>query len=326
MRLCTPLSPFLAAAAAVVAVLVPVSPELARADSGPSCAGSDDRNFPLATRIHGGPGSYEAGGGYGTWYIDLTNTTRRTCAAVHPVVVFVDDKRALKPSQPKLEFYDGPRTRPVRFETTDEKELVGVFDGDGFDGFSVAPGKTVTVKVRLSLTSDAVPDTVTANAAAVQRHGQDGEWVGESNAYRFGIDQDPGTDQDGGVTVPEPDSSGVASTAPSPAPSPAPSLAPSADSSVGPGPRTTYAASDPSNPPVSSDPADMSDPSDPSGRSDLSDPSDPSLPFAQEAQEAGERARELARTGTGLAHGLLAVAATLLAVGTSAFLLARRRR
>ncbi|MGW0879509.1 hypothetical protein [Streptomyces sp. NPDC002671] len=185
MRLCTPLSFCLTAAA--VLVLVPA--QTARADVS-SCAGADERAFPLATRIRGGPGSYAPGGEYGTWYIDLTNTTRKTCADIHPVVVLTDSKRALKPSQPRLDFYDGPRARPVSFARTDEQELVGVLDGDGFRGFSVPPGRTVSVKVRLAVTPDVAADQVTLNAAVVQRRGQDGDWVGESNDYRFEIAED----------------------------------------------------------------------------------------------------------------------------------------
>ncbi|KUN05013.1 hypothetical protein [Streptomyces canus] len=154
---------------------------------GDSCAPTG-RTFPLTTRIHGGPAVYEAGGGYSIWYLDITNTTRHTCAEVHPVVVLVDERHVLKPSQPRLEFYDGPRTHAVRFESTDEDELVGAFGGAGL---TVGPGKTLTVKVRLALTPDAVPNEVTVNAAIVQRHGDDGDWVGQSNAYRFGIDTDP---------------------------------------------------------------------------------------------------------------------------------------
>ncbi|WP_328871647.1 LPXTG cell wall anchor domain-containing protein [Streptomyces sp. NBC_00287] len=153
------------------------------------CVASDGRSFPLSTRIHGGPSSYEAGGGYGTWYLELTNNTGATCENVHPVVVLVDDRRVLRSSQPRLEFYTGAQTRPVRFETTDQDELVGAFDG--FPGFTVGPQKTVTVKVRLAVTSDAAPNRVTANAAVVQRHDDDGDWVGQSNDYRFGIDSEP---------------------------------------------------------------------------------------------------------------------------------------
>ncbi|MGI5375714.1 LPXTG cell wall anchor domain-containing protein [Streptomyces sp. CA-251387] len=208
MRLHTP-APFCLAAAALLAAAPPVHAE--PPDELPSCA-TDDRDFPLTTRLHGGPDSYTAGGGFGTWYLDLTNTTGRACTGIHPVVVLVDGKRALKPSQPRLEFYgspsgnpdggphttpdatstDGPdatRPRPVRFETTDEDELVGAFDG--FPGFTVGPRATLTVTVRLAITSDAVPNEVTANAAVVQRHDGDGDWVGQSNDYRFTIDADP---------------------------------------------------------------------------------------------------------------------------------------
>ncbi|MGJ5755598.1 hypothetical protein FB563_3834 [Streptomyces puniciscabiei] len=192
MRLCTPLSRLshglaAAAASAAVCVVVPATPAAALADPPPACVGGDPRAFPLAARIRGGPPSYEAGGGYGTWYLDLTNTTRRKCTGVHPVIVLVDDKRALRPDQPKLEFYDGPTARPVTFEGTDEQELVGVLDGAGFDGFAVPPGRTVSVKVRLVFPAGTAADQVTANAAVVQRRGADGDWIGESNAYRFGI-------------------------------------------------------------------------------------------------------------------------------------------
>ncbi|WP_461075937.1 LPXTG cell wall anchor domain-containing protein [Streptomyces deserti] len=202
MRLCTPASLCLAAAAALFPAATP-----AHADPRPpACAASDHRTFPVTTRLHGGPDRYTAGGGFGTWYIDLTNTTDRPCTGIHPVVVLVDDKRALKPSQPQLEFFVGARPHPVRFEATDEDELVGVLadeqgepseqEGEGaFRGFTVAPGRTLTVKVRLAVTSDAVPNDVTAKAAVVQRRDDDGEWVGESNDYRFAIDSapEPGT-------------------------------------------------------------------------------------------------------------------------------------
>ena len=64
----------------------------------------------------------------------------------------------------------------------------------GFPGFTVGPGKTLTVKVRLALTSDAVPNEVTANAAIVQRRESDGDgdgdWIGQSDDYRFAIGGD----------------------------------------------------------------------------------------------------------------------------------------
>ncbi|MFE0347977.1 hypothetical protein [Streptomyces griseoluteus] len=152
------------------------------------CAAGDDGSFPLGTRIHGGPDTYRAGGAPGIWYIDLVNTGAQACAGVHPVVVFVDDERLLRPSQAKLDFYDGRKRRPVRLESTDHQELVGVVGADGFPGYTVAPGKTVTVRLRLVITSEAYADHVTVKAALVQRRGQDGEWVGESEDYVFDID------------------------------------------------------------------------------------------------------------------------------------------
>ncbi|MGW2698579.1 hypothetical protein [Streptomyces sp. NPDC001340] len=295
MRPCTSLPLCLAAAAA----LVPVSSVAAHADASPSCAAPAGRAFPVTTRIHGGPASYEAGGGFGTWYIDLTNTTTRACTDVHPVVVLVDDKRTLKPSQPQLDFYDGSRARPVTFETTDEQELVGVLDGAGFDGFTVAPGATVTVKVRLSLTSDAVSDDITVNAAVVQRRGEDGDWIGESNDYRFGIGHEP---EDPAKTQEPQASEEPEATATSPSGTP----------------EATPSSTD--------DPDEFDDRDEFDDPDEFDDRDDPAFPFAAEAEEAGERARELARTGLGLAHGLLAAGAALLAVVTGAFLLTRRRR
>ncbi|MGV9451152.1 hypothetical protein [Streptomyces sp. NPDC003635] len=184
MRLFLPVSLFLPLAL----VAAPGVAHAAGPESG--CAASDGRSFPLSTRIRGGPGSYEAGGGFGTWYLELRNKTDVTCENVHPVVVLVDDRRALTAAQPRLEYYVGDRPHPVRFETTDEDELVGAFGGAAEDGFTVGPGKTVTVKVRLAVTSDAVPNRVTANAAVVQRHDDDGDWIGQSNDYRFGIESE----------------------------------------------------------------------------------------------------------------------------------------
>ncbi|MFE7815763.1 hypothetical protein ACFU5P_28255 [Streptomyces sp. NPDC057433] len=198
MRLCTPASLFLT----VVAVVLPgAAPAHAEAPP-PACATAGESDFPLTTRIHGGPDSYRAGGGFGTWYLELTNTTGRSCAGIHPVVVLVDDDRVLRASQPLLEFYTQDRELPhtVRFETTDEDELVGALADDdaGFEGFTVGAGRTLTVKLRLALTSDTVAGEVVATAAVVQRREDDGDWVGQSDEYRFrigtGTGADPGPD------------------------------------------------------------------------------------------------------------------------------------
>lgn len=183
-------------------------PRAVSADRGPTCAGTERGAFPLRTRIRGGPAAYVAGGGFHTWALELTNTTKRTCGNIHPVVVLTDGARTLERTQPQLEYYDttggadaagdvdGATTRPVTFERTDSDELVGVLGGHG-PGFTVPPGRTLTVKVRLSLTSDAtVPNDVVANAAVVERRGDDSEWVGESNDYRFRITDGEGDEGD----------------------------------------------------------------------------------------------------------------------------------
>ncbi|MET7985453.1 MULTISPECIES: hypothetical protein [unclassified Streptomyces] len=190
MRLRTshPLAPTALAPTALALCVTFTSAPAHALEPRPDCVSSDAHDFPIRTRIHGGPDSYRAGGDSGTWYIDLTNTTAHPCGAIHPVVVLVDDKRTLRPEQARLEFYEGERAHAVRFERSDEAENVGPFD-DGFPGFTVAPGRTVTVKVRLSLASGATaPNAVVANAAVVQKRADDGDWVGESNTYRFRIE------------------------------------------------------------------------------------------------------------------------------------------
>ncbi|OAH13390.1 hypothetical protein [Streptomyces jeddahensis] len=182
----------------------------------PTCATANSGDFPIDTRIHGGPATYQAGGGRQEWLIDLTNTTGESCGNIHPVVVLVDERRSLQPGQVRLEFEDSTRQRAVTFEHTDADENVGVF-GDDFAGFTVAPGATVTVKVRLSFTADAQPGGVVANAAIVQRQDDDGDWVGESNDYAFTIDPaletpspSPSTahpDPSPSTATPDPDSS-----------------------------------------------------------------------------------------------------------------------
>ncbi|SDC03431.1 hypothetical protein [Streptomyces prasinopilosus] len=193
MRPCTPASLFLAAMAALLPTAAPAHAEA----PPPACATADEPDFPLTTRLHGGPDTYRAGGGFGTWYLELTNTTGRSCGGIHPVVVLYDDKRALRASQTVLEFYTADRElpHPVRLETTDEDELVGALADDdaGFEGFTVGAGRTLTVKVRLALTSDAVANEVVATAAIVQRHEGDGDWVGQSDEYRFRIETGSGT-------------------------------------------------------------------------------------------------------------------------------------
>ncbi|MEN8650209.1 hypothetical protein ABCR94_06080 [Streptomyces sp. 21So2-11] len=161
----------------------------------PSCGDPSSAGFPIDTRIYGGPATYRPGDGFQAWYVDLANTTTRPCQNIHPVVVLIDQARTLSPAQIRLEFHDpaADRWHPVRFEKTEEDELVGAFD-DGFPGFAVPAGRTVPVKVRLAFTTDVVPGQVVANAATVQRQGDDGDWVGESNDYRFTMAAETGGD------------------------------------------------------------------------------------------------------------------------------------
>ncbi|WP_256103188.1 hypothetical protein [Streptomyces sp. ODS05-4] len=164
--------------------------EAASAERQPTCGDPAAADFPIRTRILGGSDPYRPGGGFQRWSVELTNTTAQTCGNIHPVIVFTDRERSLRPAQIQLEFYeeDGSgRKYPAAVETTDRHELVGVLDdrADGFPGYTVPPGRTVTVPVRLAFTSDTEPDTVTVNAAIVQRRGDDGDWVGESADHRL---------------------------------------------------------------------------------------------------------------------------------------------
>ena len=57
----------------------------------------------------------------------------------------------------------------------------------GFPGSPSGPARTLSVKVRLAIGAGAVANDVVANAAVVQRHADDGDWVGQSNDYRFRV-------------------------------------------------------------------------------------------------------------------------------------------
>ncbi|MFD7976005.1 hypothetical protein [Streptomyces sp. NPDC059071] len=183
----------------------------------PSCGTAGAADFPLETRIHGGPEDYPAGGDFRTWQLDLTNTTAAACRDIHPVLVLTDRDRVLRPAQIRAEFYDAQARlwRPVAFEATDQAENVGVFDPPAlstavppFAGFAVPAGGTLTVPVRLSFGVDTAPDEVVVNAAVVQKRGDDGDWVGESGDYRLTIgpadpdaEASPGVDPGAGRTT-----------------------------------------------------------------------------------------------------------------------------
>ncbi|MFJ5139887.1 hypothetical protein [Streptomyces sp. NPDC088707] len=189
----------------------------------PTCGTPSGSAFPLDTRIHGGPVDYAAGGPLHEWKLDLTNTTDATCSGIHPVLVLTDERQVLKPAQIRFEFYDAgaARWRPVTFEATEQAENIGVFAGseesggsgasegpEGFEGFMVPAGGTLTVPVRLGFRAETAPDQVVVNAAVVQRRGVDGDWVGESGDYRLTVvPADP--DRSTGADEPAPDTSGT---------------------------------------------------------------------------------------------------------------------
>ncbi|MEW2070737.1 peptidase [Streptomyces sp. NPDC007346] len=201
-------------AAARPAPAAPAASAAQAADEQPVCGDPDAKEFPVEARIQDAPKTYASGGGYGTWFLDLTNTTDTPCRALHPVLVLNDEDRKLTADQIQLKFSEPGRPgteHRVTWETTDRDEQIGVFDGgapgparaegsdgsdDGFLGFTVPAGGTIGVRVRMAFTSDTLPGRVTAHAAVVQRRHQDkakgggredGDWVGESGAYRFVI-------------------------------------------------------------------------------------------------------------------------------------------
>ncbi|MEU4503879.1 hypothetical protein [Streptomyces sp. NPDC024089] len=183
------------------------SPGSTTADQQPACGDPAAKDFPISTRIRGGPDTYASGGGYGTWFLELTNTTTESCRAIHPVLVLTDEDRKLTSDQIQLKFSEQARPgteHRVTWETSDLDEHIGVFggtDGDSFDGFTVPAGRTVTIQVRMAFTSDTSPGRITANAAIVQRQRaaggtagkpgkDDGAWVGESEDYPFTVVED----------------------------------------------------------------------------------------------------------------------------------------
>ncbi|MFB6613438.1 hypothetical protein ACFCV9_04330 [Streptomyces sp. NPDC056367] len=162
-----------------------------------TCGDGKSAAFPIGARIRGGPAVYRTGGGPQSWYLDLTNTTNSECTAIHPVIVFTDKARALRPAHLRMDFDAPGGPFPVSQERTDRDEIIAVFDGgDAFPGFTVGAGGTLTVKVSLAFAPDAPNGEVVADAALVQRKGDDGDWVGEAGGYRFSV-EGPDADGDG---------------------------------------------------------------------------------------------------------------------------------
>ncbi|MFI6693118.1 hypothetical protein ACIBLA_15375 [Streptomyces sp. NPDC050433] len=157
------------------------------ADRQPSCGKASDSDFPIDARIHGGPDDYRPGGPPQSWSIDLSNSTDEACHNIHPVIVLSDRHRSLTAAEVKLQLTDDKgRWRTMSLEKSDDDETIAVLEG-GFPGFAVPAQQTVTVRVRLAFTAAAGANKVVANAATVQRRGGDGDWVGESNDYRFSV-------------------------------------------------------------------------------------------------------------------------------------------
>src|SRR5215218_895828 len=98
-----------AACAALPALLRPApahaSPAAVRA-AAPTCGARTAHDFPIRTRVHGGPGTYRAGGGPESWSVDLTNTTGKECRGIHPVIVLTDHGRSLRSSHVALRLSD----------------------------------------------------------------------------------------------------------------------------------------------------------------------------------------------------------------------------
>ncbi|MFG3405978.1 peptidase [Streptomyces sp. NPDC048142] len=121
------------AAAALPGAPVPAPAFLAAVDEQPACGDPDAKEFPIETRIQDAPDRYASGGGYGTWFLDLTNTTDTSCRALHPVLVLADRDRRLTSDQIQLEFSEPGRPgteHRVTWESTDRDEQIGVFGGE----------------------------------------------------------------------------------------------------------------------------------------------------------------------------------------------------
>ncbi|MEV4441539.1 hypothetical protein AB0K09_21440 [Streptomyces sp. NPDC049577] len=180
-----------AALLAIAATAAGAAPARADAAPQPQCGEPAGRDFPITSRLTGGPEAYERGGAPRDWRLELRNDTGAACRAIHPVAVLADRARALQPAHVHVDFYDpdAGRWRPVSLERTDEAENVGVLDGraPGFAGFTVPAHGTVTVRMRVGFARNAPEGPVTANVTAVQRRGRDGAWVGESEDYHFDV-------------------------------------------------------------------------------------------------------------------------------------------
>ncbi|GAA2713663.1 MULTISPECIES: hypothetical protein [Streptomyces] len=204
----------LLAGAAVLALGAATGAARPSADTpGLHCGDPRSTEFPITSRLIGGPAAYERGGAPAAWRLELRNTTAGACRDVHPVAVLADRRRALQPGHFHLDFYDTAHSRwqPVRFERTDEAENVGVLES----GLAVPGHGTLVVPVRLGFSGDAPEGPVTANVTTVQRRGTDGAWVGESGDYAFTVGAgDRARDGAGGTAAAAPSPRGTPARAP----------------------------------------------------------------------------------------------------------------
>ncbi|MBF4134279.1 hypothetical protein [Streptomyces albidoflavus] len=160
----------------------------------PLCVQPDAEVLPLVGEVRDGPATVRAGDGPSGFTVRVHNTGRVTCHRVHPVVLLLDEDRALAPSQLRLDFHDGRRWLPVRLRHTSRNENVGVLDGgQSFRGFTVRPGGRKDVRLRLAVREDARPNRVAVQAALVQHHDRDGHWAGHSDTYTFALRGADGT-------------------------------------------------------------------------------------------------------------------------------------
>ncbi|MFJ4968785.1 peptidase [Streptomyces sp. NPDC088755] len=360
------------------------------------CGDPGAKEFPIETRIQGAPKTYASGSGYGTWFLQLTNSTDTPCRALHPVLVLNDEDRRLTAEQIQLKFSEPGRPgteHRVTWETTDRHEQIGVFDGgapdpvraedsgdsedsggsggsgepdDGFLGFTIPARGTIGVRVQLAFTSDTRPGRVTAHAAVVQRRHQDkakgggredGDWVGESEAYRFVIaDGSTGEvprperteeDRDSRTDVPaEPrprtdTSSGAATPRPPATPEPTATSIPThsgpgkepAPIYTGPGKEPAPAYTGPGKEPAPSHPGPGKEPAPglsslprPDGSSAPGESGDKERPMRPPHYGTGRPLPELARTGPELLPWAGATAAALVLCGGALVLKGRRMR
>lgn len=158
------------------------------ADLAPVCGSPAATGFPIHSLLRGGPSGYPPGLVSSPFRLDLHNTTDTACHDVHPLIILVDRDGRLTPNQFSLRYaLPGGDWRTVPFETTDQGENIGIPGGQNGAGLTVPAGRTVTVRLQLWFAPDLPAERVVASATTMQRRGDDGSWVAESNHYAFDI-------------------------------------------------------------------------------------------------------------------------------------------